>query len=197
MLSFRRQGICNKGFTLIELVIGIGLIGLLISITFSVFSFTSLVFDKIQVEDDLLLQGRFALEYIREEITERDIVTEALEIISMNDYLPDNFSYLDTLGFFIVKKQGTIYNHIFYRVANNTLYRTDFKSATYLPKDMPNNLASNFVLDNICETKDTYYDKDNKLLCLVIQTKDAKTGKEYRFMETLYLIDDINKRGIN
>jgi len=180
----------NRGFTLIELVIGIGLTGLLIALAFSIFSFTSRVSNEVQVEDDYLLQGRFAIEYIREEII------GASEIVSMDDYLPDNFLYTDTLGFFIVKEDA-YFNHIFYKLDGEILTRISFETHDKCPKNMPGLRGNNPILENVYDIKDSYYDKDNMLLCLVIRTRDKADGKEYSFMETLYLRDDLNKRGLN
>ena len=190
MLNFKHLEIGNKGFTLIELVIGIALTGLLLSLSFNTFYFATGVSKDILLEDDFLLQGRFAIEYIRDE------VIEAVEIISMDDYLPRNFSYTERLPFFIVKKEGNIYNHIFYRLADHTLYRTDFKSNIYCPIDMPNNGGHNFILDNIYDIQNTYYDKENMLLCIWIKTKNESNSKEYSFTETLYLKDDMPKGGL-
>ncbi len=191
MLNFKYRGIWNNGFTLIELVIGIALTGILLSLGFNTFYFASRVSKDISIEDDFLLQGRFAIEYIRDE------VIEAVEIIHMDDYLPRNFPYRETLPFFIVKKEGDIYNHIFYRLSDHTLYRTDFKSNICCPVDMPNNGGHNFILDNIYDIQNTYYDKENMLLCIWIKSKNKTNNKEYSFTETLYLRDDLAKRGLN
>jgi type II secretory pathway pseudopilin PulG len=193
VLNFKRQEIWSNGFTLIELVIGIGLTGLLISLSFSVFNFTSRMSKEVSIEDDFLLQGRFAVEYIRDE------VSKAIKIVSMEDYKPDIFPYTDTLPFFIIQenKEGTGYKHVFYRLSGSYIYRTVITSAEYCPQKSVSYGGDNFVLNNVIDIKDTYYDKDNELLCLVIKTKNKSNGKEYCFMETLYLRDDINLRGSN
>lgn len=185
MLNFKLRETWNKGFTLVELVIGIALTALLISLCFTVFNFTSRVSNGVQVEDDFLLQGRFAIEYIREEIT------KANEIISMDDYLPDNFVYTDTLGFFIIKEE-VYFNHIFYKLDGEILTRISFETQDKCPKKMPSKKGNNPILEDVVEIKDSYYDKENKLMCIVIRTKNKSNDKEHCFMETLYLRDDIN-----
>lgn len=185
MLNFKRQETWNRAFTLIELVIGIGLTGLLLLVSFSIFSFTSKVASDVQTEDDFLLQGRFAIEYVREDIT------EATEIVSMEEYLPDNFLYTDTLDFFIVKEEID-FNHIFYKLDGEILTRISFKTSEKLPKNMPNMRGNNPILEDVCKISESYYDEENEILCLVIRTKNKLNSKEYCFMETLYLKDDIN-----
>lgn len=185
MLNFKHREKKSRGFTLIELVIGLAFIGLLISISFSVFLFTSRVSKQVLVEDDFLLQGRFALEYIREEID------EAIEIVSLEDYLPENFFYTDTLGFFIIKKESG-FNHICYKFEDEKLTRISFETVDKKPNIIPSIKGNNPILENVSEIKDSYYDKDEGLLCIVIKTRNKENGKEYSFMETIYLKDDIN-----
>ena len=197
MLSFKPPGTSNKGFTLIELIIGIGLTGMLISLSFSVFDTTSRISKQVSIEDDFLLQGRFAIEYIRDDITEDNKDIRSIQIVSMKDYLPDKFNYTDTLGFFIVKEEKKEFNHIFYKLEGETLSRVSFGSPIKLPKNMTSDKGNNPVLENVSSIKDSYYDKENELLCLIIKTKDKSRSKEYKFMETLYLRDDIKIRGLD
>ena len=197
MLSFKPPGTSNKGFTLIELIIGIGLTGMLISMSFSVFDTTSRISKQVSIEDDFLLQGRFAIEYIRDDITEDNKAIKSIQIVSMKDYLPDKFNYTDTLGFFIVKEEKKEFNHIFYKLEGETLSRVSFGSPIKLPKNMTSDKGNNPVLENVSSIKDSYYDKENELLCLIIKTKDKSRSKEYKFMETLYLRDDIKIRGLD
>ena len=197
MLSFKPPGTSNKGFTLIELIIGIGLTGMLISMSFSVFDTTSRISKQVSIEDDFLLQGRFAIEYIRDDITEDNKAIKSIQIVSIKDYLPDKFNYTDTLGFFIVKEEKKEFNHIFYKLEGETLSRVSFGSPIKLPKNMTSDKGNNPVLENVSSIKDSYYDKENELLCLIIKTKDKSRSKEYKFMETLYLRDDIKIRGLD
>lgn len=181
----------NKGFTLIELVIGIALTSIIISLSFSVFSFTSKVANGVSVEDDFLLQGRFAIEFIKEEFSKDSPSIKSIEIVSMEDYLPEDFLYTDTLGFFIIKEEAN-YKHIFYKLDGETLTRIAFETADKKPNRMPVMRGNNPILEDVIHIGDTYYDKENKLLCLVIRTKNKANNKEYCFMETIYLKDDIN-----
>ena len=99
MLSVKPPGTSNKSFTLIELIIGIGLTGMLISLSFSVFEKTSRISKQVSIEDDFLLQGRFAIEYIRDDINEDKNDIRSLQIVAMIDYLTDKFNYTESLGF--------------------------------------------------------------------------------------------------
>lgn len=191
MPNLKLQEIWNKGFTLIELVIGIAFTGLVISLSFSVFSFTSKVASGVSVEDDFLLQGRFAIEFIKDEFTKDDPAIKSIEVVSMEDYLPEDFRYTDTLRFFVIKEE-TNYKHIFYKLDGETLTRIGFETADKKPNRMPTMRGNNPILEDVVDIGDTYYDKENKLLCIVIRTKNKANGKEYCFMETIYLRDDIN-----
>lgn len=197
MQGFKQQGISSKGFTLIELIISIGLIGILITMSFSVFNFTSSVWNQVSGEDDFLLQGRFAISYIKEDIIEVSSNIKSTEIVSLKDYLPENFYYNKTLGFFIIKDEGLSYKHIFYKVENEILTRVTFSSPNKLPKKVPSVTTHNPILESVSSVNETFYDKERDLLCLIIKTQDKLKDKEYTFMETLYLKDDLNEGGYN
>lgn len=195
MQNFKLEGTRNKGFTLIELLIGIGLTSLLISLSFSILSITSKLSNEALTLDDFLLQGRFALEYIKEDILDIDKSIKSIEIISMQDYLPDNFMYTETLGFFIIKEELE-FNHIFYKLEDEILTRISFKSPNKYPKKILGKPGDNTILKNVYSLKDSYFDSENNILCMIIQTKDKDNNKIYNFIETLYLKDDLKMRGI-
>ncbi len=87
----------RRGFTLIELVLGMLLISMLIITLYTCLSFTLKLNEKSIIEDEMLLNGRYILEYIKEEISSAD------KIISSSYFKDLNKKYPRNIGFVILK----------------------------------------------------------------------------------------------
>ncbi|MGM0395595.1 MAG: type II secretion system protein [Bacillota bacterium] len=176
----------KKGFTLIEIVLAIGFMGVLILVFFSIIRFTDLTSKRIQGADDSLLNGRYAVEYIIEDVELSD------EIVSMMDYCPENIDMDHTLGFVLINEtideyDDIIYQHIYYRITHGSLYRTTFDSMMKCPDVALSNGGSNRFLDNVTDVGNSGYDSGDKLLFIEVITTDPLSSREYIFMESKYL----------
>lgn len=87
----------KKGFTLVEVILGIAIMSLLIITFYTVLSFNLKVNESSLLEDEILLNGRYVLEYIKEEIISADRIVSSHRFEDLDTKFPTN------IGFVIVK----------------------------------------------------------------------------------------------
>lgn len=110
-LIFRK----NKGFTLIELVLALGLSSILILSLSSILNFTKNAFVLGNEVDELMLNGRYAIDYIKDEVRSAEMILPSNKIRGLNGY------YRENLGFVIMTKEDKNYDRF------TTYYRKDGK----------------------------------------------------------------------
>lgn len=196
MLSLQLQESPHKpGFTVIEIILVIGFLGVVISMLFSLLHTTETIADRVLRRDDALLNGRYASEYIIEDVMLAD------EIVSMEDYYPGNIQQEDTFGFILINENKDVnpsskevedrfrYKYIYYRLTGDVIFRSTYSHNTYRPENAPSNGGNNFLIENVISIEGSKYSNDDKILYIDIETRDPVTGKDHSFMETKYLRD--------
>lgn len=122
----------KKGFTLVELMLSVGIMSLLIITFYTILSFNIKSNENNFLEDEILLNGRYIIEYIREEIVSADEIICSHHFSNLDTKFPTN------VGFVIVKiadyeKSGSGdkdnkykpkgYNYITYYFKNDSIIR--------------------------------------------------------------------------
>ncbi len=183
----------NKGFTVIEIVLAIGFMGMAIVMFFSIMKSTDVSANHIQRFDDFMLNGRYAAEYIIEDVMLAD------EIVSTEEYYPEGIQENDTLGFILINHNNGVntdtkdydkyfkYKYIYYRLTGDVIFRSTYSHNTYRPENAPSNGGNNVLVQNVISIGDSYYCLEDKMLFIDIENRDPKSDKEYKFMETKYL----------
>lgn len=97
MFNLRPQYLGKKGYTLVEVILGIAIMSLLIITFYTVLSFNLKVNESSILEDEILLNGRYVLEYIKEEIISADRIVSSHKFEDLDIKFPTN------IGFVIVK----------------------------------------------------------------------------------------------
>lgn len=100
MFNLKHAYLNRKGFTLLELILGISIMSLLLITFYTILSFNLKVNEKALLEDEMLLNGRYMLEYIKEEIVSADKIISSDKIEDLDEKFPNN------IGFVIVKVKG-------------------------------------------------------------------------------------------
>lgn len=182
----QRESLSKTGFTLIEVVLAIGLTGMMIILFFLIMQFSHVSSNRIHQTDDYLLNGRYATEYILEDVMLAD------DIVSIDDYCPDGFEKDDMMGFFIINKEiddyGDVhFKHIYYEMEHNSLSRITFTANQECPEKPLNNGGKNRFLHNIIGLGDSGFDSETLILLIEIEMQDPETGKKYLFFESKYL----------
>lgn len=183
MRSLWPQGSAPKGFTVLEVILAIGFTGMVVVMFFSIIRFTEVNAAEIYKRDDGLMQGRFAISYIMEDVLLSD------EIWSVDDYCPNNIKGEDTLGFILIndtrnRDTGYNYQYIYYKTEYGQLSRNTYNSNQKLIEGAPSNGGKNILHRNIVSSENSYYCSQDMLLHIEITTKTPQGEREYVFMET-------------
>ncbi|WP_422487178.1 hypothetical protein [Gudongella sp. DL1XJH-153] len=194
MLNLLQAGSSNKkGYTIIEIVMAIGFLGISIVIYFSIMRSTEESANRIQKFDDFMLNGRYATEYVIEDVMLAD------EIISMEEYYPGGIQQSDTLGFILINHNNGVntdtkdydnyfkYKYIYYRLTGDVVFRSTYSHNSYRPENAPSNGGDNVLAKNVISIGDSNYCPEDRMLFIDIETQDPASSKKYKFMETKYL----------
>lgn len=130
MFNLKHGYLNKKGFTLLELILGIGIMSLLVITFYTILTFNLKVNEKALLEDEILLNGRYILEYIKGEINSADKIIVSDKFEGLDGKFPNN------IGFVIVKV--TRYEKTNPKFKDNIYRESESSYTTYYFKD--NNL---------------------------------------------------------
>lgn len=154
----------SKGFTLIELLLALGIFSLLIIIFYNILSISLKSGNKVEIEDEIIQNGKYAINYIIREIRTGD------EIISSNKFKNLNHKYPVNLGFVIKRKvSNNKYLYITYYHYLDKIRRcaTEMKG-----KDYPEGYlfqGHNTIAEYIYSINNTKANLKNKMITLDFQ----------------------------
>ncbi len=163
----------KRGFTIVEFIIGIGILSLVISCMFSILRYSINASSKGQYIDELLLNGRFGVEFIKEELKNADKIISSDYILNLNSLYPEN------IGFVIFKDSGVLdsnerYNFTTYFLNGNKLIRvaTNRKLPSY--PEGKHFSGFNELCEGVLTIANTRVDIDDKLVFLDISMGTEK-----------------------
>lgn len=166
----------DQGSTLLELLLALAIGSIIVLSLYSVLNFTNNIYKRGSMEDEILLNGRYALEYIKRDIKSADKIID-INKIRINE-LDKNFH--NNVGFIVMK--------------NNPNSKESYKYSTYYLKDdkliyVANNREGNIyppssafgghnlVSEYIISIDDTYINWEKKLIKISLDLGE-KNGKE-------------------
>lgn len=173
----------NGGFTLLELILSLAIGSIVILTMFSLLGFTVSGCIKAQSEDEILLNGRHAIEYIKKEIKSGD------KIISIDKIKELDEKYEDNIGFIIFKydpneSEGYKYNYVTFYLKDNKIFRIAANRNNHgLPKSTSFS-GYNVVAENVSSIEGTHIDFERKIIRLNIKLKDV-TNREYQLQSII------------
>ena len=181
----------NKGFTLLELIIGIALSSILMGAVCSIMYFSTNISKLGEIEDEILLNGRYGIEFLKEEIRDVDKIISSDKIVGLNDVFPSN------IGFLLMKDskiEGSDdrYKFITYYLKDDELIRIarNKKSSTY-PK--ATDLAGyNGICKGVLSIKNTSIDWKNKLVKLNLSV-GIENREIHCFKSTIFIKSEFDK----
>lgn len=197
MLKSKLQFQDRKGFTLIELVLGISLISMILLTFLSLFSFVLKVNERDLLKDEMLLNGRYTSEYIKEEISSADKIIVSSLFYGLNEKFKRN------MGFVILKidresfKKEDQYSYTTYFFREDTIVRVNakinlVKNKEFLTRDILKNLPHpdlfkgyNTMCNSVLDESEIILDKDD-IVHLNLFLKDEKTEK-FQFESNVFL----------
>lgn len=173
----------NEGFTLIELILSLAIGSIIIMTMFSLLRFTAQGCIKAENEDEILLNGRYAIEYIKNEIKAAD------KIISIDKIKELDKKYNDNLGFIIFKHDpnkgnGYEYNYVTYYLENNKIIRIAANRNNYGLPWATSFGGHNTVAEYVSSIEGTQIDFERKIIKLNFALKGV-TNREYSFKSVI------------
>lgn len=129
----------NKGFTLIEVILALAIISMIILPLFSILDFSIKACTAGEQTDELMLNGRYAIEYIKNEIKSADKIISSDKIEGLKAKYPTNIGFVIMIS--DIGETGKIlsHNYITYHTKNDILVRIarsvegeKYPSANYL-----------------------------------------------------------------
>lgn len=165
----------NKGFTLIELILSLGICSLIIVPIISILDFSLNACTTGEKKDQLMMNGRYAIEYIKDDIRVADKIISSDKIKGLKTKFPTN------IGFVIMivddEKGYNTYKYITYHSKDDKLVRvacsrTDDKYPLYSYFDGNNDICE--FVDNIGDTK---LDNENSMIYLDLKFKHKNREK--------------------
>ncbi len=171
----------DSGFTLIELILALSIGSIVLLSLYSILNFTMNVCKAREGEDEVLLNGRYAIEYIKREIEcAEEIIDIKLEIFSEIDE-----KYEENIGFIIMRYEpeatgGKKYNYSTYYIRNNKIYRiaANTQNDQYPRGSMFG--GHNVIAEYVVSFNNTNIDFDTRLIDLCLAFKKDK-GQEISF----------------
>lgn len=118
----RRLYSLNRGFTLIELLLYLCFSSVILTICGSLVLISNNTAKLAADTDEVLLQGRYSVEYIKNEIKKSDRIISSDKIESLNITYPENIGFV-LMQDSKVEKSPTRYKFITYYKKNNQLVR--------------------------------------------------------------------------
>ncbi|NLY47076.1 MAG: hypothetical protein GX053_13965 [Tissierella sp.] len=171
MLSSKGRYLDNKGFFLLEILLSVSLICILLSSVYSIVRFTYNTTMQSDEIDTALLNGRYAIEYIKDEVMSADKIYFSSRFTNLD------YNYPKNIGFVIMEKElkfgnGKIdsinYNYRTYYQKNDELIRIAYNT----PNDslFEGNLFSghNQICSGIISFEDSNLDIGNNVVNLSI-----------------------------
>ena len=153
----------TKGFSLIEIVVSLGIVSIVMAALFTILHFTTLTTKKVEDHDSGLLTAIYSLEYIIDEIKTADEIYPIDKCSGLKEKYPNN------LGFIALEQVGTDFNYRTYYEGDGSIIRLA-KNMTI--KQMPasaNFSGYNIITENIIGTEGSYLDLENELIYISIQ----------------------------
>lgn len=154
----------NKGFTLIEVILALGVSSIIALSIFSILDFSIKACAMGDEKDEVLLHGRYAIEFIKDDIKAAD------KIISSDLIKNLRLKYPYNIGFIILKiddeKTPNEYNYITYYRKNDRLVRI---ACTRIDKKYPSYTefgGNNDVCEFVYDIENTRFDTENKMIYL-------------------------------
>lgn len=184
MWNFREVYSNRKGFTLVEMVLYFGIASIVIASLYSILLFINNATAKSNSLDDALLNGRFAIEYIKAEITDSDMIICSSKFDNLDKEYPNNIGFVsmkESISYKEVRVNGkkeTKIENIKYNFRTYYIEDGSLRRIAYTSHDLPiynSHLLSgnNKIFDGILESDCVLDGIDNTIkLSFKISTLD-------------------------
>lgn len=187
MLSTKRSCQRNKGFTLIELILVLGICSIIILPVYSILGFSLRSYTIGEEKDEIFLNARYGIEYIKNEIKSADIVVSPDKIEKFNTQYPTN------IGFLLVFIDDKIYKYVTYYTKDEKLIRITCDSIKDKYPRHNHFVGNNEVCRFVDTIENTKFDKENGMINLdFIFKASTKSETSLNIKSDIYIRCDID-----
>lgn len=166
----------TKGFTLIELIVAMGISFIILSVIAFVIGMTGKTMDSNIVRRKLNNSGNYAVDYIEKE------VRRSINIFSIDEFhikpKENNLGFLLQVKPYQVNKNK--YQYIYYYLEGRTLKRYSIGLQNSIDEGMDNkNIGTNGIAEKIASISKSYFNRDEKFIHLNFLCEDKGLEKEF------------------
>lgn len=157
----------SEGFSLIEVVVGLGLVSIVVTSVLSVIQLSNFVMKSVEEKDRSSISALYSIEYIKDEIKRSDEVHKIESCSGLSEQYPNNFGFI--LMEVIRNNALTRYNYKTYYVGDGTIKRIAYNS---IVRKMPAHTrfsGFNVVAEDIASIEGTCLDFENELINLILE----------------------------
>lgn len=176
-MIFRKKNKNDSGFSLIELLLALSIGSIVFLSLYSLLNFTINVCKAREGEDEVLLNGRYAIEYIKKEIESADRIID----IKIDPFNKIDDKYGENIGFVIMTdvsqdKSGKKYNYSTYYMEKDKIRRIalNVENDKYPQIEGYGNMGHNVIAEYILSFGDTKIDFNSGLIDLCFVFKKDK-----------------------
>lgn len=157
----------SGGFSLIEIIVGLGLVSIVVSSILSVVHLSTIATKNVEEKDRTFISALYSLEYIKDEIKRADEIHRIESCIGLSELYPDNFGFILME---IVKNNGvTRYNYKTYYLGDGTIKRIAYNNIVRKMPGYTRFSGFNAIAEGISSIDDTCLDIENQLINLTIE----------------------------
>ena len=169
----------NKGFTLIEILLVITICSIIILPLYAILNTSSNIFKSSKEKDEVILNAKHAIEYLKREIRASDMIIAHHKIKGLKDKYPEN------IGFVLVIEEErdnpekiSVYKYVTYHVKDNKLVRIacEGRELKYPSKDELQ--GHNEICRMIESMSNTNFDIENSMIKLDFDFKSSIDDKQ-------------------
>lgn len=165
----------TKGFSLIEIVVSLGIVSIVMAALFCILHFTSITTKKVEDHDSGLITAIYSLEYIIDEVKTADEIYPIEECPGLKEKYPNH------LGFITMEKEGTQFNYRTYYEGEGSIIRIAKMKSVKLMPSAADFSGHNRITENIIDTDGSYLDIENELVYISIEVPIGEgTTKTYK-----------------
>ena len=169
MLNIRHTCLKNKGFTLIEIIISLAICAIIMIPIFSILDFSIDACTIGDEKDELLLNGKYGIEYIKNEIKSADKIISSDKFKDLNNVYPTNIGFV-----IMIKKSNNNYRYVTYHTKDKKIIRIACTRDNDIYPSEKYFSGHNEICNLIDSIEDTSFDQDMIYLDFKFKKNNSK-----------------------